>query len=421
MSSVRVRLITRDDSLKVDDSPLYVPVDLKRYGLSEVVNQLLSTETPIPFDFVIDGKLLRSSLDKYLTEQGLSTESVLTVEYVRSVLPPTFVSSFAHDDWVSSVDINDASQKIVTGSYDGVVRLWDFSGNVTDQLAGHTGAVKSIQWVSDSHLVSAGADRNLCLWKLGDEKAKIACIFQGHTGPVNSTCTLASGKIISGSSDGTLKVWSTRVKELPEAPEAPTSTFTSTKKRRKLAEQALISQRVRGSLATLEGHTAPVTGLAAHSSDANVVYSVSEDHTLRTWDLVTDRLIDTKATAFSLLSVANMGPTTSLIACGSSARHISLIDPRTKTTTSQAQLIGHRNFVVDLAVSPNNPYMLASASHDGTTRLWDVRANKSMYTVARNAKEDNDVYCVAWKSVLAAGGKDKKLEITQVPNSELAA
>ena len=54
-----------------------MPVTLKRFGLSEVVNHLLGnfkgedeTKAPIPFDFLIDGVLLRTSIEDYLTKMG---------------------------------------------------------------------------------------------------------------------------------------------------------------------------------------------------------------------------------------------------------------------------------------------------------------------------------------------------------------
>lgn len=407
--SVRVRLVTQDEDVKVDETPLYVPVDLKRFGLSEVVNQLLKTTEPIPFDFLVDGELLRTSVSDYLKSQGLSSENVLTLEYVRAILPPRFVSSFAHDDWVSAVKFH--KEKVATGSYDGIVRIWNRSGHMQEQFAGHTGAVKDVAWISDNQLVSAGSDRQLCLWT----DKKLHSIFTGHRAAVNAVCTVQN-RVVSGSADNTLKVWSANVKELPAPSKLAPSKFSQTQKRRKLAENALANKRVRGSLATLEGHVAPVAAVAAHPTADNVVYSCSEDHTVRTWDLVTSQLVDTKTTSSSLLSMVALGPPTSLIACGSVNRHISLVDPRATTTTSQAQLTGHKNFVVALAQSPQNSHQFASASHDGTVRVWDVRANKSIFILERPnvAHENRALYCVDWDDLIATGGRAKTLEIAEM-------
>lgn len=95
---VKVRFFTNEeDDLKVSENPIFVPVSLKRYGLSEIVNHLLNdgeTKKAIPFDFLVDGVLLRTSLQDYLTKQGLSTETVIDLQYTRAVLPPKFFGIF---------------------------------------------------------------------------------------------------------------------------------------------------------------------------------------------------------------------------------------------------------------------------------------------------------------------------------------
>ena len=66
---------------------------------------MLDTTSPIPFDFLINGTFLRTTLDEYLTSKGLSSETTVELQYVRSLIPPLFEASFEHDDWVSSVDV----------------------------------------------------------------------------------------------------------------------------------------------------------------------------------------------------------------------------------------------------------------------------------------------------------------------------
>ena len=58
---IAVSFVTRlPEAFRVSESPITVPGKLTRYGLSEVVNHLLGTETPTPFDFLVDGVLLRT-------------------------------------------------------------------------------------------------------------------------------------------------------------------------------------------------------------------------------------------------------------------------------------------------------------------------------------------------------------------------
>ena len=51
-----------------------LPIRFSRYELSKLVNEALGLENPIPFDFIVDGKLLRVSLSEYMSEHGISSK-----------------------------------------------------------------------------------------------------------------------------------------------------------------------------------------------------------------------------------------------------------------------------------------------------------------------------------------------------------
>jgi len=65
----------------------------------------LETVQPVPLEFLVNGQFLRTSLDEYLTQNGISAETTLNVEYVKALIPPLHVASYEHDDWVSAVDV----------------------------------------------------------------------------------------------------------------------------------------------------------------------------------------------------------------------------------------------------------------------------------------------------------------------------
>ncbi|CEP60179.1 Ytm1p LALA0_S01e04808g [Lachancea lanzarotensis] len=434
-AQVKVRFFTReqDENLKIEDTTLFAPVSLKRYGLSEIVNHLLKPDSPVPFDFLIDGELLRTSLDVYLTKKGLSSESLLNVEYTRAVLPPSYLKSFNNDDWVSALDVGSA--RILSGSYDGIVRTWNLSGKIEKQYAGHSGAVRAVRYISGTRLVSGANDRTLRLWKSKNddlknnleaddedvEEGKTLAILEAHKAPV-VTLDVSNDRILSGSYDHSLAFWSTNHKEmtaLDPMDALGSSVSSAAKKRRKLALKDG-SVRRRSPLALLESHTAPVEAVRFDAQDNTVGYSVSQDHSIKTWDLVTSRCIDTKHTSYSLLSLAQL-PQLNLLACGSSARHITLHDPRVGSSAkiTQQQLNGHKGFVVSLDTCPENEYLLCSGSHDGTVKVWDVRSTSPMYTITREAdvvKGINDkVFDVKWAKGLGiiSGGQDKKIQINK--------
>ena len=453
-SQIKIRFFTNDEdeSLKVSDAPLYVPISLKRYGLSEVVNHLLNNDgesdesKPIPFDFLIDGILLRTPIQEYLTKNGLSNEAFLNLEYTRAVLPPSFLASFNNDDWISSLDtINPDSAtvrlsnmtisqpKILSGSYDGIVRTYNMSGNVEKQYVGHSGPIRCVKWISPTRIVSSGNDRQVRLWKTSidsiiendeeePEDGKTLAILEGHKAPVVSLAIEnKTNKILSAGYDNAIGFWSTIYKEMTtiQPLEYDSNVLsTSSKKRRKMAIQDS-SIRRRSPLAMLEGHTQPVEDVIFDFNDNSVGYSVSQDHTIKTWDLVTSRCVDTRTTGYSLLSLLQL-PAKNLLVSGSSARHINVHDPRISTTTTEqttTKLVGHTNFVVGLSASPNNDNMFASASHDGTVKVWDVRADKALYTITRNeaSKDMDKVFDVCWDKDIGiiSGGQDKKIQINK--------
>lgn len=448
---MKIALFTKEDDelLHVSDAPLFVPATLKRYGLSEIVNHLLAKEDdetkPIPFDFLIDGQLLRTSLSEYLVKNGLSSETFLHVEYTRAVLPPSFLASFNNEDWVSSVDTinNDSAAiksisgafipgpQILSGSYDGVVRTYNMSGQVDKQYVGHLAPVRAVKWIYAHRVVSAGNDRQLRLWKtaadptaeLDDEEpesAKTLAILDAHKAPVVSLDVhQKSQRILSAGQDNIVGVWSTNPKDMTSVePYASATSLASSasKKRRKMAlKDSNVNHKA--PLSLLEGHLQPVEGVIFDAADQTVAYSVSQDHTVRTWDLVTSKCVDTRSTGFSLLSIAQL-PLVNLLATGSSARHINLHDPRALEGATELQttkLLGHTNFVVSLAPCPTNPNMFASASHDGTVRVWDVRSNQSLYSIKRKSGTQTKVFGVAWDKEIGivSGGEDKKVQINK--------
>lgn len=422
------------------------------------MNRLLETSTPIPFEFLINGQFLRTSLDDFLTANGISAETTLNVEYVRALIPPSHVASFEHDDWVSSVDVlsetvpavrwlkkekRDAwvgQERIVSGCYDGLVRVWNTSGNVIATSAsaaegGHSGPVKAAKFLSPTQVVSASIDRTIRLWDFADETTPSAqgsltpaMELYGHSAAVDALAVHApSNRILSGSSDHTVGLWTSSL----SGPAAPSNTLPlPSTKRRKLSAPKRSDAPKRGPLALLQSHTAPVSAVAFKPNDYSVAYSTSWDHSLKTWDLPTQTCVDTRATSHALLSVLPLD-SLNLVAAGTSARHITLIDPRAGAERISAMTLrGHQNAVVSLAAVPGSEFGLVSGGHDGGVRVWDVRSVRSgqegavgecVFSVDREGAggkksvggEGVKVFGVAWdeRVGLVSGGEDKKIQI----------
>jgi WD40 repeat protein len=438
-------------------------VDIKRHGLSTLLNDLLHREDDrIPFDILINGQFLRTTVDEFLTKNGINAETTLDVEYTRALVPPINVTSFEHDDWVAAVDvlsqsspagtwssgsIQNGQERILSASYDGLVRVWNTSGDVlaTSEAPNNGGRITSLKtakWLSDKKIIAAGMDNTVRVFKYDDDTRTITTsleLFSHRWGVEDVAVHGPSSRILSASSDSTVSLFSSNAKENPIAPSSllPNSTAASNKRQKLLKPDRTVPAR--GALATLTGHSSPVSSVVFKPDDATVAYSASHDHTLKTWDLPTSQCVDTRTTGHSLLSLCAV-PSRNLIATGTSARHITLIDPRVSATQiSVMTLRGHKNAIVSLDTDPNSEYGLASGSHDGTVQIWDLRnvttggqmgegqQGESVHTIhrqghagpAKSHGEGVKVFSVRWdKEVgIVSAGEDKKVQINRALGS----
>lgn len=407
-------------------------------------------------EFLVNGTFLRTSLGEYLTSNGISAETTLNVEYVRAIIPPLYLSSFEHDAWVSSVDVLSATsnagkwaggtgiplpghERIVSGSFDGLVRVWNMSSEVLATSKGNNeSAVKAAAFLSPSQIVSAGDNGVVKIWSYKEDDGTLSASIDaklelhGHKRSVDAiTAHQPSNRILSASADSFVGLWSTKKSDAPHVPVSQQSTTTPNSKRRKLANADTAPQR--GPLSLMKGHTDCVSAAIFAPNDATIAYSTSWDHTLRTWDLITSAVVDTRTTSASLLSLTAL-PTLNLLAAGSSDKYIALIDPRASATTIAAMTLrGHSNSVVALSPDPDSSYGLVSGSHDGTCRVWDIRSassekegrvGKSIYTISRESAKDEKgraggegvkVFDLVWDATvgIVSASEDKRVQINQ--------
>ncbi|KAL2162710.1 hypothetical protein VTH06DRAFT_6546 [Thermothelomyces fergusii] len=474
-AQVKVTFTTTEADLQLPESKrqLLVPADIRRYGLSRILNSESMLDTgSIPFDFLVNGSFLRTSLEDYLAGNGLSLETNLTLQYVRSLIPPVYEASFEHDDWVSAVDVLSESSpsgrwsgdgfqrgrdRILSASYDGLLRIWNASGQVvatspSGSHGGHTASIKAARFLTSSQLASAGMDRTVRVWKYtetadGDGQLsgelRPTLELYGHRGSIDSLeVEGASRRILTASADGSIGFWSASKASAPEA-DASLLPGAHASKRRRVASSVSTAQR--GPLALMQIHSAPASAAVFDPRDRTVAYSASQDHTVRTIDLTTGSVVSTLATTHPLLSLcalsrAGAGSPSPLLAAGTAARHITLVDPRVGTAaTSVMTLRGHANKVVSLCPSPQNDYALVSGAHDGTCRVWDLRSvrpatrdegglgsvSEPVYVIEREsvkrqagrkkpvAGDGCKVFSVVWDAALGilSAGEDKRVQV----------
>ncbi len=121
-----------------------------------------------------------------------------------------------HSGMVLSVAFSPQGDRIVSGSGDHTLRLWDLAGNaVGSPFEGHSDWVRSVAFSpqGDSpeerrcqRIVSGSGDHTLRLWDLAGNA--VGSPFEGHSRSVWSVAFSPQGdRIVSGSYDNTLRLW----------------------------------------------------------------------------------------------------------------------------------------------------------------------------------------------------------------------
>ncbi|KAJ2225602.1 ribosome biogenesis protein ytm1 [Coemansia sp. RSA 1722] len=424
-AQVQIRLLAKQQKYAVPNTPIVVPQQLQRYGLSEIVNHLLGNEKPVPFDFLADGQFLRTTIAEHLKENSQSAENILTLEYVESMLPPTEIASYSHDDWISSVAAA-STNAFVVGSYDGVVRLWNAQSECVAELQGHDLAVKCVAAVpaqskSKAEFVSGSQDCTAVAWgtKRGQQRALYAA--RGHTDSIEAVAiNPSSTHFVTASADSTIRFWSLAPPKQSEDEMLDGAVAGPSSKKRKGTNAQIMTKAAVG---TLTGHVGAATSVVFNKDQESQVFSGGWDHSVRTWDVAAGVNLSTHLCDKVVLDI-DYSSHSRLIATGHADRSVRLWDPRAEdSAVVKLRLTSHRGFVSSVAWAPDSAYMLASASHDGTIKVWDIRSRPPLYTVYPSDAKDKGKKLLAldWhKSLLLAGGESGSLRIHSFNGQEAA-
>ncbi|KAL6404157.1 F-box and WD-40 domain-containing protein MET30 [Ilyonectria robusta] len=249
-----------------------------------------------------------------------------------------------HENGVTCLQFDD--NIMATGSYDTTIRIWNIeTGEVMRTLRGHTSAVRCLQF-DDSKLISGSFDKTIKIWnwQTGECLSTLQCHTEGVLSVHFDGCTLASGSI-----DKTVKIFSFDTKQ----------TFC------------------------LRGHTDWVNHVRI-DSPSRVVFSASDDLSVKLWDLDSKQCIKTFLGHVGqvqqvLLMPADFEPD-EVPPDADNSDAVSVSSGRSTTPVAPEQPIDDRAaYGSGFASDPSRPlpprYMLTGGL-DNTVRLWDTATGK---------------------------------------------
>jgi len=421
--TVEVRFIAKTDpKFKVTETPFQVPVKLGRFGLSGVINHLLGLDQHKPFDFLIDGKFLRTSLEEYFTQSGLSYEITVTLEYVESLSEPEDQGQFKHDDWVSSICARQSNGYFLTGCYDSVLRVWQYGQeSSTINCTGHNGAITDIKLDTTSNENSAtvftsSKDHSVRVWNIDLKSKSFSCDFicQGHTNSVECVDVAPTGDIklgsdlisnnnknikifCSGSWDKNVHIWST-------AEQYHQSDNQNPKKRKVQTKQQ--TQALQPMHTIRAAHTDRITSVRwSRFNDVVSIFTTGWDHKIKQWDL--ENLAPARDWFCVEASHAmDHNPKNGLLLTAHSDKSVRMWDSRHHTYATAQKFTSHKNWVSSVAWHPTSPFHFVSGSFDNTIKFWDCRSSIPLFTLN---KHKDKVFSVDWSAngeLILSGGAD---------------
>ncbi|XP_047341322.1 angio-associated migratory cell protein [Impatiens glandulifera] len=284
-----------------------------------------------------------------------------------------------HKDSISDLAFSHDGKLLASGSFDGLVQIWDVNASSLNRVLEGPGGVEWIKWHPRGHLILAGSgDATVWIWNA--DNAACLNVLSGHSDTVTCGDFTPDGKTIcTGSDDNTLRIWNPKTGE---------------------------------NVHVVQGypyHTQGLTCLAI-SSDSSLAITGSKDSAAHIVNITTGKVVSSLKEHTDSIECIGLAPSVPWAATGGLDKKLIIWDLQhsssrcvcehedgvtclkwigvskyvaTGTVDGKVQLWdslsgicvrtfrGHNDAIQSLAVSSDGEF-LVSASSDGTARVFEI-------------------------------------------------
>ena len=330
-----------------------------------------------------------------------------------------------HTDGVSSVVVAPDGTRVLSGSKDRTMKLWDArTGELLRTFKGHSGWVRSVAFAPDgARVISGSDDRTVKLWDANTGRPLRT--FKGHSDVVTSVAFGPDGvRVLSGSGDKTVKLWDTGTGKLlrtfkGHSAEVRSVAFASAGDRVLSGSfDKMVTLWDTGTgrlLRTFKGHSGVVTSVAFAPDGARLL-SGGEDRTVKMWDSGTGQLIRTFEGHSAWVSSVAFAPDGARVLSGSGDYVAKLWDAGTGQLVRIFEATS--GAVSSVALAPDGTRVL-SGNDDNTVRLWDALTGRLLRTFEGHSASVSSVAFAPEGARVLSGSDDNTVKLWDAATGRL--
>lgn len=340
-----------------------------------------------------DGKRLCDVLETWRIQKEEHSPGFVWLRSLRP--PPVHLGTVqlavlsGHETNVESVVFSSDGRRVVSGSHDRTVRVWDVETGEELRRLDHENWVERVWFSIDDRQIVSGSAETVRVWDA--ETGEKLCQLN-HEDPVRSLGFSASTRLLISAPfthftgrrgyGPTLRVLDVetgkQIRQLVSCEEQVISLGFSSDGLKIVSGDEGNAVRVRDAqtgeeLCRLDGHGDSIWSVA-FSPDNQRIVSGSFDNMVRIWDAETGEQLQQLVCHDLVYSVA-ISPDGKRIASGSADTTVRVWDA--ETGEQIRQLNGHENCVSSVAFSPDGR-RIVSGSYDKTVRIWDIESGEEL-------------------------------------------